>query len=512
MNKISNRVALKPVQLIKSQQRSIFSHLRKGVLLLYFLLDVICLFSSFYLAYAFRFGPIKNHSNLSFFRPERWVGKEHFQLHFIVSLLMGAFLLLLLHQNKLYTTVRGVRYSHELIGVLRSVIYTMVLTIASIFLFQQIRINVSRIVLFTQAALLFPFLFGWRFLKRKVLEHMYKRGYRNIPIVIVGAGRVGLQLKMMLEKRPWLGIRIVGFLDDRLEGQNNVRNGNKILGRLKDFPMVVDKFDVREIWITIPSARKKVIFLMEQAHELGVSVKIIPETYDLLLREVAYERIGPLIVAKPLQNTLSPTQSLVKRVEDIVGAILLLFVFAPLTLVIALAIKLEDGGPLLFKQTRIGMMGTPFKLYKFRSMSVNVNEKMHRQLVRAYIEGKQEMPIQELYRRVKNRSVTRVGRIIRKFHLDEIPQLINVLRGEMSLVGPRPPLLYEYEKYQDFYKKRLNIKPGITGLWQVNNQKYKMDFEQLVLIDIQYINEWSVWLDLKILVETIGQVIRASGI
>jgi lipopolysaccharide/colanic/teichoic acid biosynthesis glycosyltransferase len=240
-------------------------------------------------------------------------------------------------------------------------------------------------------------------------------------------------------------------------------------------------------------------------------VKVVPELFNMITREVGFETIGPVTVAKLRRPALAPGQKVLKRIEDIVVSIALGIVFLPVSIAIAVAIKLEDGGPVLFRQDRLGVGGGRFRLYKFRSMRVDTDEAEHRDAVASYVDGTAEDP-EDVYRMVKGRSVTRVGRWIRRYSLDEIPQFWNVLKGEMSVVGPRPPLAYEHAQYSEFYKKRLLLKPGITGMWQVSADRYEMGFDQLVLMDVRYINEWSLWLDIKILLETVVHLVRGQGV
>jgi len=196
---------------------------------------------------------------------------------------------------------------------------------------------------------------------------------------------------------------------------------------------------------------------------------------------------------------------------DLFLSILLLVASLPLILVVALAIKLDSPGPVLFKQRRLGKDGREFTMYKFRSMRWNSDDTVHRQAIAARLgyrpssagrDGSQEGELLPFAGLPDDPRVTRIGRFLRKTGLDELPQLINVLKGEMSLVGPRPPLLYEAELYEDWHRARLAAVPGITGLWQIRGRG-RVSFDEMVKLDIEYIDNWSVWLDLKILILTL---------
>ena len=209
-------------------------------------------------------------------------------------------------------------------------------------------------------------------------------------------------------------------------------------------------------------------------------------------------------------------QRAAKRGIDIVGALSLLIVGAPFMALVALAVKLTSKGPVIFRQARIGRDGVPFQFYKFRSMRVDSNDSVHREYVAKLIAG-QHQEINEgeadkpVYKLRSDPRITPIGRIIRKTSIDELPQLFNVLRGDMSLVGPRPPLQYEVEKYQSWHMRRLQeVKPGITGLWQVEGRS-KTSFDEMVRLDLRYVRHWSLWLDAKILLKTIVVVLRRDG-
>jgi len=209
-------------------------------------------------------------------------------------------------------------------------------------------------------------------------------------------------------------------------------------------------------------------------------------------------------------------KSLVKRGVDIVGSLIGVLVFMPVMLITALAVKVTSPGPVIFSQTRLGKHGAPFTFYKFRSMHVNMDNQLHRDYVHDFINGRHEKVNQgdaekPLYKIKSDPRVTKVGRFIRKTSIDELPQFFNVLKGDMSLVGPRPPLPYEAEKYQAWHLRRiLDMKPGITGLWQVEGRS-KTGWDDSVRLDIRYIKNWSLLFDLKILLRTFKEVLKCRG-
>ena len=198
----------------------------------------------------------------------------------------------------------------------------------------------------------------------------------------------------------------------------------------------------------------------------------------------------------------------IKRALDIVGSLFGLVVLSPLFLLITIFVKLESKGPAIFKQTRVGKGCRPFTFYKYRSMNENSDPNPHQKYISELIGG--ERAQDEVYKLTDDNRVTKVGRILRKTSLDELPQLFNVLKGDMSLVGPRPALPYEVKMYKDWYKDRLSVTPGMTGLWQVSGRSQK-NFDEMVKLDLAYINKWSLWLDIKILLKTFLVVFSRQG-
>ena len=212
----------------------------------------------------------------------------------------------------------------------------------------------------------------------------------------------------------------------------------------------------------------------------------------------------------------SPFKLHIKRAIDVAGSIFALLVLSPLIFMTALLIKADSKGPVIFRQVRLGEKGVPFTFYKFRSMNVDATDQIHRDYVLKLIDGKHsainngnnENP---LYKILSDPRVTSVGKFIRKTSIDELPQLYNVLKGDMSLVGPRPPLAYEAEKYQAWHLRRiLEMKPGITGLWQVEGRS-RTGFDEAVRLDVRYIQTWSLFLDIKILFKTVKEVLQCRG-
>ena len=251
-----------------------------------------------------------------------------------------------------------------------------------------------------------------------------------------------------------------------------------------------------------------------------IELSIITGTYPdhLFQKLLTGERETPDFFPLDLDETTKPHgfQIALKRVMDIAGGCVGLILFSPILFLTAITVKITSPGPIIFKQYRFGKKGIRFLFYKFRSMQWNVDDQIHREYVTHLIKGDLDKINQgdaerPLYKMKSDPRVTSVGKIIRKTNIDELPQFFNVLKGEMSLVGPRPPLPYEVEKYEPWHLRRiLEVKPGITGLWQVDGRS-TTSFNDMVRLDLRYVRTWSLWLDIKILLKTVKAVLRPQG-
>lgn len=431
---------------------------------------------------------------------------EGFQVadaHLGVAAAVGLVLLAILRSKGAYGRERA-PLGRELSNVAASIALATGFGVIISFLFLPLAISRAFLGIFT--ALLVVGMASWRWIAAKRDRHLAAMGLLRRNVLVVGAGDVGRRVGTILRDRKWDGTRLVGFLDDsKIIGESNV------LGTVADFVDVARQYDIDEVLVTIPSAREKIVHLTEEARSIGCSVSVIPDSFDLIMGELELGTIGPFPVARFSRSSLSRSQRTAKRAEDLIAAPLLLFLAAPLWALSALAIVIESGRPVFFKQTRLGEGGREFALYKFRSMAADVDDSTHRSYVRQLIQHRSGTATQAVHKIQRDPRITRVGRVLRKYSLDELPQLWNVIKGDLSLVGPRPPLSYEYEAYEEFDKKRLIVRPGLTGLWQVSG-RYSLDFEQMTMLDLTYIAEWSPWLDLEILLRTVVTVFRGTGL
>jgi exopolysaccharide biosynthesis polyprenyl glycosylphosphotransferase len=332
---------------------------------------------------------------------------------------------------------------------------------------------------------------------------LYRLGLGETRLLVVGSGRLGKMIMQHIAANPNLGYSIVGFLHDMSESPSDFGRF-KMLGTLEDLGLVIRSLQVDEVIIALPSnMHQQSIKSVRLCERLGASFKLVPDLYELSLSRIDMEAIEgiPLIGIK--QVSLNTIQRLITRAVDIIISLFLMIVGSPLWLCIALAVRINSPGDIIYKQKRIGLNGRPFQFYKFRSMYENADQ----MLTELWAKNEAQGPI---FKMKEDPRVTPIGKLLRRTSLDEFPQLINVLKGEMSLVGPRPPLPSEVAQYDEWQKGRLAIKPGLTGLWQVRGRS-NLSFDEGVLMDLYYIENWSLRLYFQILFRTIPAVVFRLG-
>jgi len=348
-----------------------------------------------------------------------------------------------------------------------------------------------------------------RLVIRLLLKLFRKSGYNRRNVVLVGVNEWSERMAASMEKRPELGYQIQGFVRPAgaaSHGEDGPVAGHwPVVSRMEEFRDYLARGTVDEVLVCLPLEEhiRDILGIFRMCQEQGVVVRFLPGTADsrILQRAQVEEFDGQHLVTFFRESLL--WQLLAKRVLDITVSGLMLLVLSPLFLAVALAIKLTSPGPVLFSQVRVGMNKRLFHLYKFRSMVVDAEQKKEALAALNEMSG-------PAFKMKNDPRVTKVGRIIRKTSIDELPQLWNVLRGEMSLVGPRPPLPKEVDQYEWLQRRRLSIKPGITCLWQIGGRN-DLSFDQWMELDRYYCENWSLWLDLKILLKTIPVVLLGKG-
>ncbi len=305
-------------------------------------------------------------------------------------------------------------------------------------------------------------------------------------------------------------VRAIGFVDV----QDPPARG--ALGHVGEFALLLAASGAQAVVICgyLPDLRFQEV--VDAALAAGCQLMSVPRAVEMAGVHPALEWRQGQPVMQLIAPSLHGQQLLLKRVVDLVGASCMLVLAAPVMAIVAIAIKLDSRGPVFFGQERIGSGGRRFRVVKFRTMHDGVSDAAHRELVTKMLQGEDGQAAQvgqdgdQVYKLVNDERVTRVGRFLRRASLDELPQLFNVLLGEMSLVGPRPPLAYEFDQYEHWQFHRLQVRPGITGLWQVSGRN-RLTYRQMCELDLVYIRAWSLWLDLRILLKTIPVVLSNSG-
>jgi exopolysaccharide biosynthesis polyprenyl glycosylphosphotransferase len=330
----------------------------------------------------------------------------------------------------------------------------------------------------------------------------HRLGIGRTRLLVIGAGRAGKLIMQHLAAAPGLGYRIIGFLgDDPAQGDFGRFT---LLGTLAEADRVIRAYRIGEVIIALPSAEgRQIARAINLCERLGITFRLVPDMDSLSLARVDLETVGGIPLFALRRATASQWQRAVKRLLDIIIAAAVLLLGSPLWLALTVIIRLDSPGPAIFRQLRIGQLGRPFISYKFRSMIVGADTRRP-DLAAENLGGR------GLFKLKRDPRCTRVGRWLRRLSLDEIPQLWNVLRGEMSLVGPRPPLPDEVASYEEWEKRRLDVPPGLTGLWQVRGRS-DISFDEMVLMDLYYAENWSLRLDAEILLKTIPVVIFRRG-
>jgi exopolysaccharide biosynthesis polyprenyl glycosylphosphotransferase len=454
-------------------------------------LDIGITALSFFVAYLFR-----SYADL-YLLPIAPISYYLFLLYIILPLWA-----ILLYYNRAYESIRTQSLFETLWPVLKTVFAGGVILMTVLFVFKLQFISRALILLFLFSSAVF--LVAERSCIYLFFHHIRKKGYNYRTILLVGTGkRARAFAETILDHKDW-GLNIAGFIDiePSLVGQEIL--GKKVIGLIKDIPSILTRYQVDEVVFVGPmnwlDQTEKVVLSCE---EIGITARIVCDFYPRSLSKIHLDKLidWPLLTFSPPPHY--GDLFAVKRAFDVLFSFTILLLTSPLLFLIVLGIKLTSPGPIFFKQERCGLNGRRFKLLKFRTMVENAED------IKSRVEHLNEMTGPVLKIRNDPR-ITPVGRFLRKFSLDEFPQFINVLRGDMSIVGPRPPIPDEVEKYEYIQRRRLSVRPGLTCLWQVSGRN-KIDFSDWVKLDLEYIDRWSLALDMKIILKTIPAVLKGTG-
>jgi exopolysaccharide biosynthesis polyprenyl glycosylphosphotransferase len=361
--------------------------------------------------------------------------------------------------------------------------------------------NISREVVLLMVLFSMALLCTRRVIWRAAYYRRCKTGIETRNVLIIGAGRVAHALRNHIDSLQHLGFRFKGFV--ALTEREAESGDTDVIGDVRNCLSLARSLFVDEIFFSVPADKKLVIGMVEEARTAGIDVRVVPDLYDGLAWNAPVEYVGQFPTI-PLHRREFPIGAfLIKRAIDIVLSGAALAVLSPIMLAIAIGIRLGSRGPIFYKAQRIGRKGRSFSCYKFRTMVQDADK------LKAQLEHMNERD-SVLFKISNDPRITPFGRLLRKYSLDELPQFYNVLLGDMSLVGPRPPMINEVEQYDLSHLRRLDVLPGITGLWQVEARQ-DPSFDSYISLDTAYVDNWSLLLDLKILVRTVGVVLGGTG-
>ncbi|MFZ2322572.1 MAG: sugar transferase [Ignavibacteriaceae bacterium] len=429
---------------------------------------------------------------------------------FLLLVTASAIIIFIFQYNGLYRLDIILNRTNHFVHLLKAIYYSSLQIILLSFLID------SRLLLDSRLLVLFFFFvsMGLFFVVRLELLRMvflrlsltsFKRN-----VIIVGDGKSGKLLATKLIYENPIGLNIIGFVDEKRNTGDFVVAGKKILGNYDDIPKLISKNKVEELIIAIENESYERFFeILDFCKGLKVPIRITSALLEVIGQRLSVEKYSdiPVINVAPLYNdrfTLG-----LKRFFDVIISSFGILILSPAMIFIALMIKLSSRGPVLFKQNRIGKDGIPFQFYKFRSMKQLDGEdeerkKMMIEFMKNGVDGAEDTKI------INESRVTWIGKIIRKTSLDELPQLFNVIKGEMSLVGPRPCLPYEFENYDEWQKRRVSVMPGCTGVWQVWGRS-AVNFKESVVLDMYYVNNMSPWLDIQLIFQTLPVMLFSRG-
>ena len=401
----------------------------------------------------------------------------------------------------LYTPLRLNSSLHEQRLSVQACLYAGLLLTGTLYLIHAE--DISRFVVLTTIGLVTVLLSLRRLIYRMLIYRQFERGVGTRNVLIVGTGPEAHALRHHLESIRHLGYTFKGFIDFPGSGSRFAASSGDVVGTLDTMFDSARKQFVDEIFFTTPCERGIVQDVLEQAMANGVDLRVVPDMYDGLAWNSPIEYIGQFPTIPLHSGHVPEIGLLLKRGMDMLLATVILIVLSPLLLLIALAVKLDSRGPVLYFSERLGKKGRVFRCIKFLTMVRDADKR------RADVMHMNERD-GVLFKITNDPRITKLGRFLRKYSLDELPQFLNVLRGDMSIVGPRPPLASEVREYKLSHLRRLDVMPGITGLWQVQARQ-DPSFDNYISLDVTYVDNWSIWLDLKILVRTVVVVLAGTG-
>jgi exopolysaccharide biosynthesis polyprenyl glycosylphosphotransferase len=460
------------------------------------LTDVLLINLAFAIAYWLRYG-------LQWFAAVDQAFFVPYKAFLPISLTLTVLLLGIYKLSGVYNQPRGASWFDEVYRLLTGTATGIILVVFVIVFFVGPSLY-SRLVFFYAGVLITILLSASRLVKRMLIGYLRRRGQGVDRLLIVGAGEVGRTVMRNIVAHPSLGYQIVGFVDDDPEKAKTDIGRFQALGSTANIPRLVKEMAIDEVIVTLPwMYHRKIVSIIAQCERERVRVRIVPDIFQMTLSHLDVEDLGGIPMIGVRDIAIGNAARLFKRAMDVVLSLAALIVLFPLFILVAVMVRIDSPGRILFRQIRVGKNEELFVCYKFRSMREGADEEKEALLDQNEADG-------PLFKIRNDPRVTAVGRFLRRTSIDELPQLLNVLMGHMSWVGPRPAPPSEVQRYQPWHKRRLAVPPGITGLWQVSGRS-ELTFDEMVLLDLYYIENWSPALDLQILLRTVPKVLLGEG-
>lgn len=436
-----------------------------------------------------------------------WPGQTEFydaplSAYFIAQALLVTVLLTVFARRGLYRLKRTTQWLDEVGIIISGTTLGISILVMVFFLFRPG--FTSRAMLFYAWLAIIILLSAMRLGVRSVIAQRRRAGVGLMRVLVVGAGHLGKMIMQQIANRPGLGYSLVGFCDDVSWAQRSNFGRFTCLGTVDHLERALVENRVNEVVIALPSAdHEKILRIVALCERNGVGFQLVPDTFDLTLNMLEVDNLAGIPLISLRESPLHGFNRALKRATDVVVAAMALCLVAPVMLLLAIAVKLDSPGSVFLPQERVGARERAFRLYKVRSMYSDAEQRLQDLIDRNEAGG-------PIFKMKHDPRRTRVGRIIRRFSIDEVPQFWSVLKGDMSVVGPRPPMPHEVQRYDEWQKHRLDVKPGLTGLWQVSGRS-ELHFDEMVMLDLYYIENWSLGLDLKIILQTIPAVLSGRG-